>query len=204
MQGRWEAAISAYQQAEELARRGQHPGHLAWALRRLAQCEISTRDLSAALSHTDQAVQASSTLDDKAPLFDALDIRAQVLIARGDFAAAAESLDRAFALRDMGAMISSTVPAFAALVLLLLFTPSVLAAEGEDPSVLLQRATARIEAAVDHYRKTGDFKSSVGELAPAQGELEVAAPSAVRRPVFLPATRPHRKMLTHKGPGPQR
>ena len=66
-----------------------------------AQCEDGLRDYGAAASHVEQAITLTTPLADKSFLFDALDILAQIQIKQGNLNAAADSLNRAFALPGM-------------------------------------------------------------------------------------------------------
>ena len=61
--------------------------------------------------------------------------------------------------------------------LLLVVCVAEVARAADDPLVLQQRAVDRIEAFIDHFRKTGDFRSRIADLR--QAEAEIAASNAV-------------------------
>ncbi|CAN5853931.1 hypothetical protein BH20PSE1_BH20PSE1_12560 [soil metagenome] len=63
-----------------------------------AQTADGLRDYGSAEAHVEQAVRLATSVADKTYLFDALDILAQVQMKQGNFNAAADSLNRAFAL----------------------------------------------------------------------------------------------------------
>lgn len=98
MQARWDAAGRYYKQAEFAARKANHPAHQAKALMGRAQTADGLRDYGSAEAHVEQAVRLATSVEDKTYLFDALDILAQVQMKQGNFNAAADSLNRAFAL----------------------------------------------------------------------------------------------------------
>lgn len=98
MQGKWDAARAYYEQAEAAARKANHPAHQAKALVGRAQSEAELRNLSAAQADAERAVDLASPVADKTYLFDALGILAQLQMKQGNFNAAADSLNRAFAL----------------------------------------------------------------------------------------------------------
>lgn len=98
MQGKWDAALQYYRQAETTARKAKHAAHQAKALIGQAQSEDGLRDYGSAERHALQAITLATALTDKTFLFDALDIQAQVNLKQGNFNAAAENLNRAFEL----------------------------------------------------------------------------------------------------------
>jgi CHAT domain-containing protein/tetratricopeptide (TPR) repeat protein len=98
MQGRWEAGRAYYEQAEASARKANHPAHQARSLVGRAQSEAELRNLSAAQASAERAVELASPVEDKTYLFDALDVLAQMQMKQGNFNAAADNLNRAFAL----------------------------------------------------------------------------------------------------------
>ena len=55
-------------------------------------------------------------------------------------------------------------------ILCLVLFSSAAAAQG-DPMAMQQQAIRRIDAFVEHFRKTGDFQSRVPDLAQAEAEL---------------------------------
>jgi CHAT domain-containing protein len=54
-------------------------------------------------------------------------------------------------------------------------------AQGEDPSVLRDRAAATIEAFREHFRRTGDFQSKLPELGTAAADLLLSASGFLAR-----------------------
>jgi CHAT domain-containing protein len=98
MQGKWSAALPYYQDAEIAARKANHPAHQAKALMDRARAEKELNDCGTAQAHVEEAVSLATPLEDKSYLFDALDILSQIQMNQGNFNAAADSLERAFAL----------------------------------------------------------------------------------------------------------
>jgi len=98
MEGKWDAALPYYQQAEAAAQKANNPAYEAKALTDRARAEEELRDYGAAQGHVERAVILTTPLEDKSELFDALDVLAQVQMDQGNFNAAADSLNRAFVL----------------------------------------------------------------------------------------------------------
>lgn len=97
LQNRWKEAKDYYEKAENLAKKANHSAHHAKALTGLARVEsLGLRDYGAAIIHIEQAVKLSSLVEDKTYLFDALDLKSQIQISRGELIAAADTLNRAF------------------------------------------------------------------------------------------------------------
>lgn len=101
MQAKWDAALPYYQQAEIAARKANHPAYQAKALTGQASTEDGLREYGDAQAHIEQAVNLASPLEDKTYLFDALAILAQLQMKQGNFNAAADSINRAFALPEI-------------------------------------------------------------------------------------------------------
>jgi CHAT domain-containing protein len=98
MQGKWSAALPYYGQAEIAAQKADHPAYQAKALIDRAKAEKQLRDYGTAQAHVEKAIILATSLEDKSDLFDALDVLSQVQTDLGNYNAAAESLNRAFAL----------------------------------------------------------------------------------------------------------
>jgi CHAT domain-containing protein len=98
MKSNWDAALPYYQEAEIAAQKANHPAYEAKALMDGARAEKELRDYGAAQAHAERAVILATSLEDKSDLFDALDVLSQVQMDQGNFNAAADSLNRAFAL----------------------------------------------------------------------------------------------------------
>src|SRR5262249_54550555 len=76
------------------------------------------------------------------------------------------SMDRQFRMPGITGIVT-------AIMLVMLSCASLLPAQ-TDPMELQRRAIARIDSVVDFFRKTGDFRSRVGELSQAELELEAS------------------------------
>ena len=100
MLGQWQPAIELYQEAAKTAQTAGHPAHQADALTGLALAENSSGKSASALTHIEQAIPLATSISDKKYLFDALDVKAEILISLGNLSAAAESLNRAFTLAE--------------------------------------------------------------------------------------------------------
>ncbi len=98
MQGRWNQAIDYYRAAEAAALKAGNRAHQAKALMDRSKAELQMKTLGDAAEHAAQAVRITEEVRDSALLFDALDVYAQILVAQGNTAGAADSLNRAFAL----------------------------------------------------------------------------------------------------------
>jgi CHAT domain-containing protein len=98
MKSNWEEALRYYEQGEITAQKANHPAYEAKALMDRARAEAELRDYGTAQAHVEQAVILATSLEDKSDLFDALDVLSQVQMDQGNFNAAADSLNRAFAL----------------------------------------------------------------------------------------------------------
>jgi tetratricopeptide (TPR) repeat protein len=101
LQGAWEPALELYREAENIARQAHDKTQLTRALMRQASAENAMSDHSTALTHIDQAIPLAEAFPDKGFLFDAYDIKAQIQIAQGMFAGAADSLNRAFTVAKL-------------------------------------------------------------------------------------------------------
>ena len=98
MRTKWDAALPFFQQAEIEARKANRPAYEAKALMYRAGAENMLRDNGTAQAHAERAVLLATPVEDKNYLFEALDVLAQIQTANGDLNAAADSLNRAFAL----------------------------------------------------------------------------------------------------------
>jgi CHAT domain-containing protein len=102
IQDKWQQAVNFYDKAYELAQQASHRAHQAKARMGRARAEASgLRDYGAAAAHIEEAVQLSAALEDKGYLFDALDLKAQIQVSRGDLIAAADTLNRAFTVAEL-------------------------------------------------------------------------------------------------------
>ncbi|WP_020587963.1 CHAT domain-containing protein [Desulfobacter curvatus] len=97
----WQEAVNAYQTAASAAKRANSPALLCQALLGHARALLygySEADAAKALIR--EAIPLAHQLEDSKCTFDSLDLLAQVQIAQGDIAGAADSLNRAFAGRN--------------------------------------------------------------------------------------------------------
>jgi len=98
MQGNWAGAIALYTQAGEAARRAGNTVHQADALAWRALADQSRRNLGQAFTDASEAVRIAATAGDNDVLARALDILGTVQLAQGDFAGAADTLNREVAV----------------------------------------------------------------------------------------------------------
>ena len=94
----WQQAISIYQSAFELAKRGNRPDYQTTALANQAFSELQMGETDAAQRHASDAVRLGADCGNKTSYFEALDIAAEVEVKRGNVAAANDYLDRALAM----------------------------------------------------------------------------------------------------------
>lgn len=100
-QERWRQAIKSYEEALKLAQKADNTVYQAKALTGWVRAEtFGIRDYGAAIIRIEQAVKLSSFIEDKTYLFDALDLKSQIQISRGELIAAADTLNRAFSVAE--------------------------------------------------------------------------------------------------------
>lgn len=101
MQDQWDSAIDVYREAEKLARRADHPAHLAKALMGQMKVEyLGRRNLGAALALVESAERISAKIADRKYLFEALDFKGAIRVAQGDLIGGADTLNRALSLAE--------------------------------------------------------------------------------------------------------
>ena len=94
----FDQATKMYQSAIELAQRAKRTDYETLALARLALTELLTKKVDAAKDHVGRAVQLGPNCGNRNFYFEALDTASAVAVKLGDLAAAADLLDRAFAM----------------------------------------------------------------------------------------------------------
>ncbi|SEM18465.1 CHAT domain-containing protein [Syntrophus gentianae] len=96
MQNQWANALGRYQEGEKLARQSGHRAYQAKAFIGQARTEfLGLREYGNALSHAERAIELSNEPVD---LFNALDLKAEILIAQGQLIPAFDTLSRAFSI----------------------------------------------------------------------------------------------------------
>ena len=94
----WQQAISIYQSAIELAKRGNRTDYQTTALSNMAFSELQMGETDAAERHASDAVRLGADCGNKNFYFEALDTAGAVEVKRGNLAAANDYLDRALAM----------------------------------------------------------------------------------------------------------
>jgi CHAT domain-containing protein len=101
LQNHWNAARPLYSSARQFAKQANNQGYEALALIQMSRTELlGGGDLGAAAKYATQAVSLAMASGNQDYLFDALDQAANLEITQGNLNAAAEYLERAFALKD--------------------------------------------------------------------------------------------------------
>jgi CHAT domain-containing protein len=101
LQNHWDAARPFYANARKFAKQANNTNYEAQALIQMARDEVLGQgDIGAAVEYTSQAIPLAAASGSPDTLFDALDQAANVEIKRGNLNAAADYLDRAFAIKD--------------------------------------------------------------------------------------------------------
>ena len=96
----WPQAISVFQNTVQLADLARRTDYGTKALAELALSEMRTGSMDAAADHAREAVRLGADCGNKAFYFDALAIAAELETKRGNLTAAADYLNRAFAMKD--------------------------------------------------------------------------------------------------------
>ncbi len=95
-QEKWMDALRYYRDGEKLARQSNRDAYQAMALIGQARAEyLGLREYGNALSHAEKASELSSLSNDYNYLFDALNLKAEILIAQGQLIPAFDTLGRA-------------------------------------------------------------------------------------------------------------
>ena len=101
LQDQWDPAMKLYREAEKLARRADHPSHLAKALMGQMKVEyLGRRNLGAALALLHPAERVSASIADPAFLFEALSFKGAIQVAQGDLIGGADTLNRSLLLAE--------------------------------------------------------------------------------------------------------
>jgi len=95
---KFDQATTMYQTAIELAQRAKRSDYETLAVARLALTDLLMNKVDAARDHAGRAVKLGPGCGDKNFYFEALDTASGVAVKLGDLAAAADLLDRAFAM----------------------------------------------------------------------------------------------------------
>jgi len=97
----WDAAISTYAQAARLARGTGAPAVECKALLGIARAQLYGKKAAGpALEIVHQALPLAQKADDPSCIFDAWDLLAQIQLTQGDYIGAADSMSRAFYVRE--------------------------------------------------------------------------------------------------------
>jgi len=101
LQNHWNAALPLYSRARQLAKQANQPDYEAQALIQMTMTELlGGGDLGVAAESISQAIPLATASGNKDSLFNALDQAANLEIKRGNLNAAADYLERAFALKE--------------------------------------------------------------------------------------------------------
>jgi CHAT domain-containing protein len=101
LQNHWNAARPLYSRARQLAKQANNQGYEALALIQMSRTELlGGGDLGAAAEYIAQAIPLATASGNQDYLFEVLDQAANLEIKRGNLNAAADYLERAFALQD--------------------------------------------------------------------------------------------------------
>lgn len=99
--GQLDVATEVYREAERLARRANHPEHVAKALMGQVKVEfLGRKNLGAALAYAEAAERVSAPIADRKYLFEALNYRGSIQVAQGDLIGGGDALNRALSMGE--------------------------------------------------------------------------------------------------------